>query len=231
MDEMLEAEIWSIARIDQGNAVLLRPLGSDTVIPIFIGYPEAQAILLGLGELKVQRPLTCDFFLEMTHRLGLTLFRVEVHELRDDTFYARLLLFGREFSEAKPLILDSRPSDAFALAVREKCGVYVAPQVLDQAGIPAEILIEELGEQEEKDNAGEPFPVGDFAKSPAPEGSLDTPPDQKGRTPLTAKRRQLQAELERAVATEAYERAAEIRDLLILLDQEIEQERRGKEAP
>ncbi|MDR3248272.1 MAG: bifunctional nuclease family protein [Treponema sp.] len=204
MDEMMEAEIWSIAHIDQGDAVLLRPLGSDTVVPIFIGHSEAQAILLGLGDIKVRRPLTSDFFLEMTHRLRLTLFRVEIHELREDTFYARLLLFGREFSEAKPLILDSRPSDALALAVREKCAVYIAPQVLDQAGVPADLLIEEMGNQ---------APVEDSS------------------TPLTTKRRRLQAELEEAVETESYERAAEIRDLLILLDQDIEQERRGKEAP
>jgi bifunctional DNase/RNase len=212
MDEMLEAEIWSIARIDEGNAVLLRSLGSDRVVPIFIGYPEAQAILLGLGDVKSSRPLTPDFFLEMTHKLGLTLFRVEVYDLRENTFYARLLLFGREYSEAKPLILDSRPSDALALAVREKCSVYVAPRVVDQAGVPAELLIEEMGNFSEETGG----PVSPPGKAPEAEG------------PLAVKRRRLQAELEKVVEAEAYERAAEIRDLLILLDQEIEQERRKR---
>jgi bifunctional DNase/RNase len=215
MDEMLEAEIWSIARIDQGNAVLLRPLGSNMVVPVFIGHLEVQAILLGLGEVKAKRPLTCDVFLDLAHQLGLTLFRVEIHEIRDDTFHARMLFFGREFSEAKPLVLDSRPSDAIALAVREKCAVYLAPQVLDQTGIPAEIFIEETGAQDLNSSRYEP--------------QDESPKDEN--TPLTAKRRRLQAELEESVAAEAYERAAEIRDLLILLDQEIEQERRGKEAP
>jgi bifunctional DNase/RNase len=214
MDEMLEAEIWSIARIDEGNAVLLRSLGSDTVVPIFIGYPEAQAILLGLGEVTSKRPLAPDFFLEMTHKLGLTLFRVEVYDLRENTFYARLLLFGREYSEAKPLILDSRPSDALALAVREKCGVYMAPQVVTQAGVQAELLIEEMGNFQEA--GGDPVFPDKAGKAPGTEG------------PLTAKRRRLQTELEESVEAEAYERAAEIRDLLILLDQEIEQERRKR---
>jgi bifunctional DNase/RNase len=195
---MLEAEIWTIARTDQGTAVLLRPLGSDTVVPIFIGQLEAQSILIGFGDVKVKRPLTCDLFLEMARRTGLSLFRVEVHEIRDNTFLSRLLFAGREFSEIKPLILDSRPSDAFALAVRHKCPVFISPRVVEQAGIPADLVIEDVAES---------------AKEP------ESVPDVR----MAAKRRSLQAELEQAVAAEEYERAAELRDLLILLEQEQDQ--------
>jgi bifunctional DNase/RNase len=201
MDNMLEAEIWTIARTIQGNAVLLRPLGSDMVVPIFIGQLETQAILLGLGDVKTKRPVTSDLFLETIRRLGCTLFRVEVHEIRDDTFYARLLLSGREYPETKPLILDSRPSDAFALAVRCKCPVYVAPRVVEKAGVPTEFIIEQTG-------------------------SIGMGEEDTGFS-IKAKRRKLQAELEEVVAGENYERAAQIRDLIALLDEELKDGKGG----
>ncbi|MDR0449831.1 MAG: bifunctional nuclease family protein [Treponema sp.] len=209
MDDMLEAEIWTVARTFQGNAVLLRPLGSDTVVPVFIGQLETQPILLGLGDVKVKRPLTSDLFLEILRRLGCALFRVELHEIRDNTFYARLLLSGRGYSEAKPLILDSRPSDAFALAARCKCPVYVAPSVLEKAGVPAELIIEETGS------------IG-MGAGMSPDGN------DLGSS-IKTKRRKLQAELDEMVAREEYERAAEIRDLIALLDKELRDGKKGEE--
>jgi bifunctional DNase/RNase len=228
MDKMLESEIWSIARIDQGNAVLLRPLGMDLVVPIFIGPLEVQTILLGLGNIRPGRPLSCDLFLEMARRLAITLFRVEVHEIQDDIFHARIFLSGRDFPLSNPLVIDSRPSDAFALAVREKCPVFMDAGVLDRTGIPADIFIDEGEDKvlpgfmgEEPGDAG--FGRREFIKAGGKGEAL------RGGS-LEAKRKRLQAELEEAVENEVYERAAEIRDLLILLDQRIEQERRGKEA-
>jgi bifunctional DNase/RNase len=202
---MLEAEIWTVARTIQGNAVLLRLLGSDTVVPIFIGQLETQSILFGLGDVKVKRPLTSDLLLETIRRLGCTLFRAEVHEIRDDIFYARLLLSGREYPEAKPLILDCRPSDAFALATRCKCPVYVTPSVVEKAGVPVEFIIEETG-------------------SIGAESSLDS---EDLNLSIKAKRRKLQAELDKMVAEENYERAAEIRDLIALLDKELKDSKNG----
>jgi bifunctional DNase/RNase len=224
MDKMLEAEIWSIARIDRGNAVLLRPLGMDLVVPIYIGPLEVHAILLGLGNVKSRRPLSCDLFLELARRLGITLFRVEIHEIRDDIFHARLFLSGRDFPPLNPLVIDSRPSDAFALAVRRKCPVFMDPKVLDRAGIPADIFINE-GEDTPAFMGEEP---GDALFMNDEEEKTRERPVKEGSSPLAAKRKRLQAELEEAVENEVYERAAEIRDLLILLDQE--QERRGKET-
>ncbi|MDR3192792.1 MAG: bifunctional nuclease family protein [Treponema sp.] len=201
MDTMLEVEIWTIARTTRGSAVLLRIPGSDTVVPIPIGQLETQPILFGLGDVKVKRPLTSDLLLEAIRRLGGVLFRVEVHEIRDDIFYARLLISGREYPEVNPLILDCRPSDGFALATRCKCPVYVAPLVVDKIGVPAELIIEETGSI-----------------------SVDTaaPPEGKDLSfSIKTKRRKLQVELDEMVAKENYERAAEIRDLLVLLDKEL----------
>jgi bifunctional DNase/RNase len=216
-NEMLEVEIWSVAHIDQGDAILLRPLGSDTVVPIFIEHIEAHTILLGLGDIKTKRPLTCDIFLELSRRLGLSLFRVEICEIRDDTFYARLFLSGREYSGPGPLIIDSRPADAIALAIREKCAVYVASRVLDQAGVPAEVFIDDIGKS---GVAGTPQ-----APKLSKKKACEIPQGREG-NPLAAKQRRLRTELELAVEEEAYERAAEIRDILILLDQQLEQDRR-----
>jgi bifunctional DNase/RNase len=192
MNDMLKAEIWTIARTDQGNAVLLRPLGSDISVPIFIGPLETQYILIGGGETPVKRPLTPDLFLNLVKHVGLELKRVEVHELKNDTFHARLVLSGGEYTGREPLILDSRPSDAFAFAVRKKCPIYVARIVVEQAGVPVDMVINET---EETMNSTDK--TGDSAVS---------------------KREELLAELEKAVEAEEYEKAAKIRDMLLLLN-------------
>jgi bifunctional DNase/RNase len=202
-DRMCEAEIWTIARIDNGTALLLRPLKSNLAVPIFIGETEAQAILLGIDGVTVSRPLTHDLFLELTRKNSLALCRVEVYDLRDNIFYARILLMGREFTEKKPLILDSRPSDALALAVRSGCPVFISPKVTDQAGLPLEFFLDAMGGYGE--NCADTI--------------VDNLTETEGNSPgFIARRESLQVELDQAVASEEYERAAELRDVLALLD-------------
>jgi bifunctional DNase/RNase len=195
--EMLEVEIWTITRTDQGNAVLLRPLGSELIVPVFIGQLEVQSILIGSGDIKTPRPLAHDLLLSLLRQTGLSLNRVEVHSLRDNTFYARLIILGGGFSEKRPLILDSRPSDAFAMAVRRRCPIYISRQVLEQTGVPADFILEGPDEN------------GDAPVSPA-----------SGPMSRSDRHRELLEELNRAVDAEEYERAAELRDMLILLDKE-----------
>jgi bifunctional DNase/RNase len=197
MAEMLRAEIWTIIRTGQGNAVLLRPLGLDLSVPVFIGQLEVQSILIGSGNIVVKRPLIHDLFLTLADQADMTLVRIEVHELKDDTFYARVVLLGREFSGRKPLILDARPSDALALAVRRKCPIYVSRKVVKQAGISVNVLVEDPPQDQSAGTAAKEF----F-------------PD------VSEKRQGLEIRLEEAVAAEEYEKAAEIRDMLILLDEE-----------
>jgi bifunctional DNase/RNase len=206
---MVEAEIWTIAQTEQGNAVLIRPLGSDISVPVFIGQFEAQSILIGYGEVVIPRPLTHDLLLNLIHRLGLELVRVELYDLRDSTFYARLILSGKGFSGNRSLVLDSRPSDAFALVVRSKCPVFISQKVVEEAGIPVNFIINAANEGE--GNQIPPvFNMGDIVP-PKPDFSR-----------AAARRNALQAELEQAVIAEEYERAAEIRDMLILLDKDTE---------
>ena len=129
---LVEAEIWTIARTDQGNAVLVRPIGGETAVPIFIGQLEAQSILIGLGNVPMPRPLTHDLFLNLFSMVGLDLQRIEITALKEGTFYAQLIM-SRENGEE--LIVDARPSDSIGIAVRAKCPVYIDEAVVDEAGI------------------------------------------------------------------------------------------------
>jgi bifunctional DNase/RNase len=213
MDMMLGAEIWTIARLEEGTAVLLRPLGSGTAVPIFIGQSEAQAILLGLGEVIIPRPLTHDLLLKFAEKQGLDLLRVEIHDITDGVFYSKLIfstglagtsgMVSRYGSVKNPLVLDSRPSDALALAVRRKCPILIAPKVVELAGLPVEFFLDALG--------------GEL------QVSADTHIDTlagvpSGLSDSGVRREALLIDLDRAVAEEEYERAAEIRDVLALMD-------------
>ncbi|ORC32960.1 hypothetical protein B4O97_15015 [Marispirochaeta aestuarii] len=129
---LVEAEIWTIARTDQGNAVLVRPIGSESAVPIFIGQLEAQSILIGLGNVPMPRPLTHDLFITLFSMLGAELQRIEITALKEGTFYAQIILSKTNGEE---LIIDARPSDSIGIAVRAKCPVYIDESVVDEAGI------------------------------------------------------------------------------------------------
>jgi uncharacterized protein len=128
---LVPAEVWTVAKADQGSAVLIKPVGSDIAVPIFIGPLEAQSILIGLASHKMPRPLTHDLFIDTLDQLGSRIVRIEITELKEGTFFARLLLNqqGNDYS------IDSRPSDCIALAVRTKCPIYIDEGVVDEAGI------------------------------------------------------------------------------------------------
>jgi bifunctional DNase/RNase len=129
---LVPAEVWTVAKAEQGSAVLIRPIGAEVAVPIFIGTPEAQAILIGLANHKMPRPLTHDLLLSTLAELDVKVSRIEITELKEGTFYARLVL-NRDGDD---LILDSRPSDCVALAVRAKCPIFIDEGVVDEAGIP-----------------------------------------------------------------------------------------------
>jgi bifunctional DNase/RNase len=198
MEKMLHAEIWTISQTRDGGAVLLRPRNTDIVIPVFIGLLESQSILIGKEGVPLPRPLTHDLFLNLLHSQNLSLKQVEIHEIVENTFHARLVITGGMYTENDPLILDSRPSDAFALAVRRKCPVLVSPDVVKQAGISFDLIFDTPG----KSNVAD-FPFGPINKSP---GSGDSPRAKELRI--------LQDQLNAAVIKEDYEQAAKIRDMI-----------------
>lgn len=135
---LVPAEVWTVAKAEHGSAVLIRPIGSDVAVPIFIGQAEAQAILIGLGSISIPRPLTHDLLISILKQLKTEIIRVEITELKDDTFFARLVVnhAGSEIS------IDSRPSDCIALAVRVKCAIFIDEFVVDKAGISVNVVQE-----------------------------------------------------------------------------------------
>lgn len=122
--------------------VLLRETTGSRYLPIWIGAPEAQAIVAALEGVDPPRPQTHDLLRLVVETLGAEIARVDVVELRDNVYYADLVMTrqGQSFH------LSSRPSDAIALAVRAQAPVFVAPQVLLDAGIE---FPEETAEEDE----------------------------------------------------------------------------------
>ena len=129
---LVPAEVWTVAKAEhEGNAVLVRPLGLEVAVPIFIAPLEAQSILIGLGNVKMPRPLTHDLFLSVLESLEASINRVEIISLKEGTFYAKLVLDA----SGSEIAIDARPSDCLALAVRVKCPIYIDESVVDEAGI------------------------------------------------------------------------------------------------
>ncbi|MCG8480143.1 MAG: bifunctional nuclease family protein [Spirochaetales bacterium] len=182
---LIEAEIWTVARTDKGNAVLVKPVGSDRAVPIFIGQLEAQSILFGLASVPVPRPMTHDLFISVLEKSNITVERVEITDLKDRTFYSRIILK----QGLKRIVVDSRPSDSLGIASRVHCPVYIAESIVDEAGVAVNLISDE----EVQLQSGE-------------DGSDDTGPE--------IQRSQLEAALQRAVDEENYEEAARIRDEL-----------------
>jgi uncharacterized protein len=199
---LVEAEIWTVAQTDQGNVVLVRPKGTELAVPIFIGQLETQSILIGLGGVEVPRPLTHDLALSLISALHAELSRIEIHDLREGTFYARLVLR----LEGRDIVVDSRPSDAIGLAVRALCPVFIAESVVEEAGISVNLV---TGMQVDADAGAQgEEAIGDNLP---PDG---LPPGALVSASAESEIEKLRAELDRAVAEEDYERAATIRDKL-----------------
>lgn len=109
--------------------VVLKDIASDTVMPIWVGFFEAKAIFDEIEKSASPRPMPHDLTRNLIHHLHARLERVVISELKDDTFYATLWL--RQGDE--PMVIDARPSDAIALALRADCPIYVAEEVMQTA--------------------------------------------------------------------------------------------------
>ncbi len=169
-------------------ALILSEIGGGRRLPIVIGAFEAQAIALELEKIRPPRPLTHDLMRNMMEAFDVQVSEVVISELRDGTFYAKIHYEqGGTSSE-----LDSRPSDAIALAVRCEVPIYVSAEVLREAGIVAEG--DEPGATESEDRPSEP--------------TGKTRP----RKPAQSKIETLNEQLDEAIKAEDYERAAKIRD-------------------
>ena len=124
------------------TVVVLVDLNEQKALPIWIGVFEAEAISRGLQDVVTLRPMTHDLMKQILDTFQVTLKRVVISELRGNTFYAKLHLNV----DGKEMVVDSRPSDAIALAVRVKAQIFVAASVIEaskELGIFASNLLEE----------------------------------------------------------------------------------------
>lgn len=179
-------------------ALVLGEVEGNRRLPIIIGAFEAQAIALELEKIQPPRPMTHDLLRDTFEAIDVDVTKVVIDELREGTFFAKI----RYQKNGEEHQLDSRPSDAVALAVRVDAPIFVAPMVLEEAGIVAdedEPSMSSLAQQAESASASEE--------------------EETGGTPLERKQRQL----EKAVEKENYERAAELRDEIEKLEKEQEQ--------
>ena len=108
--------------------VILKDVASEQVLPIWVGVFEANAIALELEKTATPRPMTHDLLRNITRGLNAVVYKVVVSDLRDDTFFASI--FMRQGEEE--IVIDARPSDAIALALRWDCPIFIASTVLGQ---------------------------------------------------------------------------------------------------
>ena len=164
-------------------AILLKEMNGNRRLPIIIGAFEAQAIALEIEGIKPPRPLTHDLLKITIDNLGAAIIEVIVDELKENTFYAKIIMEVSALTNE----IDARPSDAIALAVRAQCPIYVAEAVMEAAAfIPSE--------EADREKVHEKY-------------SEENPPKSK-----EAKIAALQDKLREALDSEEYERAAKIRD-------------------
>ena len=133
---MQEMHIYGVSFdiVGKQPIVLLKTADGNKFLPIWIGHPEAAAILMKLQGANTPRPMTHDLLTDMLSQLEARVIRITVTELRDSTFYASITI-QQDGSEIE---VDSRPSDAIALAVRAEAPIFVADDVIDESAIEFE---------------------------------------------------------------------------------------------
>ena len=166
-------------------ALILKEVNGTRRLPIIIGAAEAQSIALEMEGIKPPRPLTHDLMKNIITAFGAELQEVVIDELREGTFYEKLNIDSQ--------MVDSRPSDAIALAVRYGAQIYVANAVMEEAAFIPE-------EEDEEQAAGTASPQKEKEKEPPPT-----------RTKMT-RLEDLHKQLREAIEKEQYERAAQLRD-------------------
>ena len=131
---MIEVKIEAIRvnLIGSHRVIILKELSSERYLPIWIGQAEADSITIQLTETQVARPLTHDLVLAMIDKMGATVQHVVVNDMQNETFYAQVAL--KPAGGGKEMMIDSRPSDAIALAVRARCPIYIETAIMDEHG-------------------------------------------------------------------------------------------------
>ena len=130
---MIEMELIRILMNEKRGEqmVVLREKAGKRTLPIIIGIPEASAIKLKISGIHTPRPMTHDLLKNTIEQLGATLKEVIIDRLQENTFYAKLVLNG---ARDKAVVVDARPSDSIALALRAGCPIFTTESLLSQVG-------------------------------------------------------------------------------------------------
>jgi bifunctional DNase/RNase len=133
---MQEMHIYGVSfdLVGKQPIVLLKTAEGNKFLPIWIGHPEAAAILMKLQSATTPRPMTHDLVTDMLEQLGAQVVRITVTELRENTFFAQITVQ----QDGSEIDVDSRPSDAIALAIRADAPIYAADEVIEESAIEFE---------------------------------------------------------------------------------------------
>jgi bifunctional DNase/RNase len=173
-----------------GYALILKEIGGERRLPIIIGSFEAQHIALELEGIKPPRPLTHDLIRNIIEQLGFSISHVYINELRDGTFFAKIKMDVGSIDE-----IDSRPSDAIALALKFAVPIYVSEDVMNEVAFIPDKESEEEGAEDDIFRQAESAGLGEEVSDP-----------------YTKRINKLQLDLKTAIDSEDYEKAASIRD-------------------
>lgn len=187
--EKVEVRVMGVtySHLQQGAYLLvLAAEGSSQRVPVIVGTAEAQSIAIRLENLQPPRPMTHDLIAHIGEAFGLQFKEVFIHRFDDGIFYSHIVMSDGE----REVLVDSRTSDAVAIALRTDMPIYIASEVLQKAGF-------DMSQMEQAPNITSQEAVGDS------ETDIESMSDAE-----------LQARIERAVATEAYEEAAMIQQIL-----------------
>jgi len=152
---MIKVTIDSVraSLLSQHRVVVLKEEGMERYLAIWIGPYEADAITIKLQGVEIARPLTHDLLKQSIQQLGATVSHVLVNDLQDDTFYARVVMDRN----GERIELDSRPSDAIALAVRVQAPIFVSESVMERAGVVPDEEIDMEGVTPEEEEQLAPY--------------------------------------------------------------------------
>jgi len=236
---MLEVKILEVSVTQMGFAIVLQPPGKKKVVPIFIGPLETYSISSALENQQSERPMTHDLIKTMLIALDFKVVRVVINNFKNGTFYARLFL-SRSMDDTDFIEIDARPSDSIALAVRFNSPIFMEEQVFEKVSVDLDLIKEKKINEStssyptENDSFREDY-SHDSLDNELIQTILDEFADGGGNKAWRTKDREpslsdefkskkdvLEQMLKAAIAKEAYEEAARIRDEINRIRKKIE---------
>ncbi len=159
---MIEMKVMGIALDTRTGSpiVVLHDLDNRKALPIWIGSAEASAIIRKIENLKVQRPMTHDLIIDVVEKTGYEIDRIEISDVDDDTYFATIYLKNDKDEEKE---IDSRPSDAIAVAIRVNAPIFVSSSVIAEGAISSD-LQKDQEEAEEFKNFIQSIKPSDFER-------------------------------------------------------------------